>query len=339
MGIVLSVVVPIHNCESELNKCLDSIFKQNFALPFEVICILDSSNSKTYEIVREYKNNYPRSLRIFETSFRDPGLVRNFGIDKAEGEYIYFIDGDDYLEKNCFKKLYSIAAKSNVDVVIGNFYIVRPPKKRKSSQFFRKLLKDGEYSSETIAKKIINDFNIRGFVWNKLFKKSLLDKYNIRFVPTKYSIEDRPFLLQCVLAANKVYLTKEKTYNYVQHKESFVKATNVISFIQKSLNCDFLLKIILLRFNLFDEDVFRKLLSMHFKGISNSFNKLKMKDEKHKKSEIKKEIKRQKLVIAGSDIYVYGAPWEKATLALNFDTSFYKKLPPSFNIKDLKKIQ
>lgn len=337
MSIAISVIIPIHNCESELDRCLNSVLNQTFKMSFEVICILDSSNSLTYEIVSKYQKEFTRKIRVLESTLQDPGEVRNLGLDNANGDYIFFIDGDDFLEKDCLKTLYLKAIRTKTDIVIGNFYNYYPKsKRRKGSGFFKKLLKQRSYSAMEIANKVVKDFRIRGFVWNKLFKKEMLDKNKVRFIPTKFAIEDRPFLLQACLCSNKVFLCKIKTYNYVQHDQSFVKSTNKLSFIQKELNCDFALKTILLHYNSFDEELFKSLLSLHLKGIRVTANKI-LKGNDEKKT-IKDQILKQQLVISGKDLYVYGAPWEETIQALNFKDLNYRKLPPSFQIEDLTKI-
>lgn len=337
MGVVISVIIPIHNAEVELDRCLKSVLEQDININYEVLCIFDASNVKTYKIIDQYKKEYPRKLKILETEFYDPGEVRNFGIEHSEGEYIYFIDGDDFIEKDALKELYIKSKRSKADIVIGNYYTYYPKtNKRRSGSFFRTFLKQKSYNSKQIAYKVIKDFRLRGFVWNILFKKEFLIKNNIRFIPTKLAIEDRPFLVEACLCANKVYISNSKKYYYVQHNESYVKSSNRLIFMQKALNCNFVIKIILIHYNQYNEKIFKKLLNFNMRGIFNEGRKLASKSKK-KQHAILEELRRQKLVITGDDLYVYNAPWEKAVLSLNFDEKYYKKLPASFSIIDLKK--
>lgn len=335
----ISVIVPIHNLENQVERCLSSLVNQDFDLPYEVICLLDSSNTKTYEICRKYHEEFPRTVSFYTTTLFDPGKVRNFGISKATGDYILFVDGDDFVEKNCLSTLFINAKRYNADLVMANHYLYNfSTMKRKSSGFFRKLLQEKVYDSVEIAYAVVRDFSIRGFIWNKLFKKDLIVKNDLTFIPTKYAIEDRPFLLECCLSAKKIYICNDKTYNYVQNQQSYVRKTNRLGFLQRALNCDFVLKIILYHHGVYDEGKFKNLLVFHLRGIHHEANKIKFEDSKEKKI-LFNEIYKQKLVITGSDLYVYDAPWEKAVLALNFqDNSFYRRLPESFQINDLTKV-
>lgn len=338
MSVAISVVIPIHNAEVELERCLKSVLEQSFELNYEVLCILDGSNTKTYQIVQDFYQEYPRKIKIFETNFFDPGLVRNFGIEQSQGEYIFFVDGDDFLEEECLEDLYNKANKSKAEVVIGNYYNFYPKiNKRRTSSFLRNFLSQKNYTSKEVAYKVIKDFRVRGYVWNTLYKREMIIKNKIRFIPTKLAIEDRPFLVECCLCANKIFISKTKIYNYVQHSTSFVKSTNKLYFLQKALNCDFALKIILLHHNCYEETDFKKLLSFHLRGITSEAKRICSALNIPNKV-LLDEIKKQKLVINGDDLYVYDSPWEGAIKALRFNEELYRKLPPSFQIKDLTKV-
>ena len=163
MSVAISVVIPIHNAEVELERCLKSVLEQSFELNYEVLCILDGSNTKTYQIVQDFYQEYPRKVKIFETNFFDPGLVRNFGIEQSQGEYIFFVDGDDFLEEECLEDLYNKANKSKAEVVIGNYYNFYPKiNKRRTSSFLRNFLSQKNYTSKEVAYKVIKDFRVRG---------------------------------------------------------------------------------------------------------------------------------------------------------------------------------
>ena len=123
----------------------------------------------------------------------------------------------------------------------------------------------------------------------------------------------------------------------MQHSTSFVKSTNKLYFLQKALNCDFALKIILLHHNCYDETDFKKLLSFHLRGITSEARRICSALNIPNKV-LLDEIKKQKLVISGDDLYVYDSPWEGAIKALRFNDELYRKLPPSFQIKDLTKV-
>lgn len=173
MSVAISVVIPIHNAEVELERCLKSVLEQSFELNYEVLCILDGSNTKTYQIVQDFYQEYPRKVKIFETNFFDPGLVRNFGIEQSQGEYIFFVDGDDFLEEECLEDLYNKANKSKAEVVIGNYYNFYPKiNKRRTSSFLRNFLSQKTILLKKLLTKLLKIFEY-------------VDMYGIRYINAK----------------------------------------------------------------------------------------------------------------------------------------------------------
>lgn len=337
--IEISIIIPIHKYDMNLIKSLESAINQNFSLCYEIICVLDNTNNITYEKVKEYQIKYPNLIKIYVVNYHDPGETRNYGINKSIGEYIYFLDSDDFILPNTLTLLYAKAKTFNSDIVIGNHYLYFPKKgKKKSNQAF-KLLSEGLIEKNKIITKALKDLNIRGFVWNKLFKASLIKDNNLKFLDTNYTIEDRPFLLECIILANKVYISKDLTYFYVQHNSSFVKSSNKLGFMQKSLNADFICKLILLKYNMYEDIKYKKLLVYRRTSLINDAKKI-QKTLNIKYNLLVNQIERQLRLITNDLLYVYNTPWEKVVLNMNLEFSDkYKRLAKSTLVKDLRNYQ
>lgn len=113
----LSVIIPVYNVEEYLRECLDSILGQDYD-DFEVILVDNNSTDKSYEICEEYARKYPEVVRVYRCEAWGAAAARNFGVEKARGEYIWFIDSDDYIEKGAIRKLVTMA-ESLCDVWLG----------------------------------------------------------------------------------------------------------------------------------------------------------------------------------------------------------------------------
>ena len=117
----ISIIIPVHNLEKHIEKCLDSIKMQNYARHnMEILVVLDSCTDKSMHLVKEWtKQNSELTLRIFEVNCKNPGGTRNVGLDNAKGEYVYFLDGDDwFVDQNALSKMIKGIMQSNVLKII-----------------------------------------------------------------------------------------------------------------------------------------------------------------------------------------------------------------------------
>ena len=110
--IKISVVIPVYNAEKYIGKCLDSIINQTYK-NWEVICINDGSSDKSEEIIDTYKNQ-KYNITLIKQKNMGPGAARNTGIDKANGDYIVFIDADDYIDSNFFSRLNDVVQDTDI---------------------------------------------------------------------------------------------------------------------------------------------------------------------------------------------------------------------------------
>ena len=205
---LVSIIVPIYNAEKYLNKCLDSLTKQT-KKELEFILVNDGSTDKTEEIIKEYQD---KRIKYFKNKNQGIGKTRNFGISKSSGKYLMFVDSDDYLEKDACEILYKKISKEEADLAICDFYKVYENGKTEEIHL-------PKFSSTTLKKtpSLINNINLSP--WNKIYKRELITKNNLKFIENlKY--EDAPFVINAMDKAKKIVKVDECLNYYVIHGNS-----------------------------------------------------------------------------------------------------------------------
>lgn len=203
----ISIIVPIYNAEKYLNKCLDSLINQT-KKELEFILINDGSTDTSEEIIKNYKDN---RIKYFKNKNQGIGKTRNFGISKAQGKYLMFLDSDDYLALDACEKLYDKAEKEKLDIVMNDFIKIFDDGRKeyiKQPNFKNSSLKNNpNIISENLSP------------WAKLYSTKLIKKNNIKFVEDlKY--EDAPFVIEALDKANNIGKINEALNYYVIHGNS-----------------------------------------------------------------------------------------------------------------------
>lgn len=202
----ISIIVPIYNAEKYLNKCIDSLVNQT-KKELEFILINDGSTDSSEDIIKSYKD---KRIKYFKNKNQGIGKTRNFGIDKATGKYLMFLDSDDYLDINACEKLYNKAIKEKSDLVVFDFYRVEETLKEVTINNFKS-------SSLKENPNLLLDINLGPC--NKLIKRELIDKNNTRF-NEELKYEDTPFVTEIIKNANKISKLNEYLHYYVIHSNS-----------------------------------------------------------------------------------------------------------------------
>ena len=114
---MISVIVPVYNVEKYLKKCLSSIMKQTFK-NFEVIIVNDGSPDNSQDIIDSFKKRYPKKIKAFKKENGGLSSARNYGLEKASGDYVVFLDSDDWFEPDYLEKMYNIAIRDDLDIVV-----------------------------------------------------------------------------------------------------------------------------------------------------------------------------------------------------------------------------
>lgn len=204
----ISIIVPIYNAEKYLNKCIDSLINQT-KKELEFILVNDGSTDKTEEIIKSYKD---KRIKYFKNKNQGIGKTRNFGLEKATGKYIMFLDSDDYFRIDACELLYKNAEKNQADLVICDFYKIY-------DSGIEEKIKLLSFKPTTLKKtpNLVNEINLAP--WNKLYKKDLITKNKIKFVENlKY--EDAPFVIEAFSKAKKISKVDEYLNYYLIHGNS-----------------------------------------------------------------------------------------------------------------------
>ena len=203
----VSVIVPFYNAERYLKQCLDSLQKQTYS-NFEVWLINDGSIDQSYQIAAEYVKTDERFSLITQSN---AGLAtaRNVGLQKMSGEYITFVDGDDYVSENYLAKMIRVAEVENSDLVIGNYYRYSDDDKMYYFYDFSDILRNEEIRIDEFAKNITKvPYCV---TWGKLYHQKLFD--HVRF-PDGKLFEDTPTTVKVALKATKIWGLNEDLYAY-----------------------------------------------------------------------------------------------------------------------------
>lgn len=214
---LISIIVPVYNVEKYLERCINSITNQTYK-NIEIILVDDGSKDNSGKMCDELKQ---KDTRIKVIHKENGGLsdARNAGLKIASGEYVGFVDSDDYIENDMFETMYNLTQKYNSDISIVSFYELYKGKVigvRDSKNL-------EELDKIEAIKELLIDTKIQSYAWNKLFKKELFE--GIEF-PTNKNFEDIATTLLLFERANKVVLLEEPKYYYVRRDDSIVGTRN-----------------------------------------------------------------------------------------------------------------
>lgn len=211
---LISVVVPIYNVEKYLPLCLERLACQTYP-NFEVLMINDGSPDGSESICLEYAD---RHSNFYYYKKPNGGLsdARNYGIDKAKGKYIGFVDSDDYISTNMYSVMYQNVARYDADIVAVGFAEVT---KRDQKDSYFDGLKAEVYTTEEAIKNLFSNDKYANYAWNKLYRATLFDK--IRY-PVGKKMEDLGTTYKLFEKAQKVVYYPAKLYYYFQRADSIL---------------------------------------------------------------------------------------------------------------------
>ena len=221
----ISAIIPVYNAEKYLAQAIESIIAQSY-ISWEMFLVASESEDRSVEIAEKYSREYD-NIYLIITEERGIGCARNRGLEKSTGEYILFMDADDYLpDREVFQRYINIADKINSDIVVSNY----------ARLWNEKLLPATSHSEFSRFERDSEEFRFRGFfsvgtlsyVWGKLYRKSFLDQNRITFSGYPYA-EDKLFNMQCYVCGAKyafieqignVYRKNEDSVSYKYNPES-----------------------------------------------------------------------------------------------------------------------
>ncbi len=207
----VSVIVPIYNVEKYLKRCIDSLVEQTQD-SLEIVLVNDGSTDGSSKIATEYAEKYSEKIKYVEKQNGGLSDARNYGMKYATGEYIAFLDSDDYAEKDTYKLMYEKAKEENADYVECDFLWEYP----------NKIKQDKRY--EFKDKKQMLSF-VRVVAWNKLIKREILEKNNIVF-PKGLRYEDVEFTYKLIPYLEKTAYVDKCLIHYTQRNDSIANVQN-----------------------------------------------------------------------------------------------------------------
>ena len=211
---MLSLIIPVYNVENYLKECLDSVINQTLK-DIEIICIDDGSTDNSQNILNEYLKKDQR-IKIITKENGGQASARNLGIKQAQGDYIAFIDSDDFIEPTMLEKLYTKSKKNNLDIAMCKIATYNNQTEEiKDNVWYYMLGVFRDFEKDIFNHKDTKEFtcNIAVTPYNKIYKTSLLKENNILF-PEGLIFEDEKFFYDTYLRAKKVSIVDEFLYYY-----------------------------------------------------------------------------------------------------------------------------
>lgn len=211
----LSIIVPVYNAEPFLDKCITSLLEQTYS-NLEILLVNDGSQDNSLHICNEFAQKDDR-IRVFTQENSGQSKARNVGLDKATGDYIAFVDSDDWVEVDYFGKLLAASIKYDADVACASILRVH----NHGQKFRIKYTKEEVY---TLAQEKIDVARVPDmcYVWNKVYRREFLDKISLRFIEGMF-FEDVDFVTRAVYFSNRLVTVPNTCYHYWTNYNSTVK--------------------------------------------------------------------------------------------------------------------
>ena len=209
--IKVSIIVPFYNVENYIETCLESLVNQTLE-DIEIILVNDGSKDNSEKIAQKFIQNYPNKIVYLKKENGGLSDARNYAIPKAKGEYIAFIDSDDYVEINMYEEMYKKAKEENLDYVECNFLWEYPDKVLESKGTQYKDKKEMFIKARVVA-------------WNKLIKKEIVQENKIEF-PKGYRYEDVEFFYKLLPHISNYGIVEKPFIHYIQRENSISNVQN-----------------------------------------------------------------------------------------------------------------
>lgn len=214
----VSLIIPIYNAEKYLRRCLDSAMQQTFS-DMEIIVVNDGSDDSSLDICREYEQLDSR-FRVIDKANTGVSDSRNCALEAAQGEYLQFLDSDDWLAPDATESLVYAAKKFDCDLVIADFYRVDGAVFTEKQHIRERGLLTREQYAEYMMQDPADFYY--GVLWNKLYRRSIIDRYQIRMNPDLRWCEDFLFNLSFIRYAERFTAIQTPIYYYMKRKGSIV---------------------------------------------------------------------------------------------------------------------
>lgn len=204
--IKVSIIVPVYNIEKYLKRCLNSLINQSL-YEIEIICVNDGSTDKSLSILEDFSANDDR-MKIINQVNSGQAVARNNGIESANGEFICFVDGDDWIDLNFCEKLYEAATRTNSDIAVGGMIRLHTLRKKYHLKF-----KQEKVLTNNNDKFSVLDIPDKSYACGRLYRRDFFLNTGLKFEPGRV-FEDAIFTPQIVLKSDKLVVVPDVYYYY-----------------------------------------------------------------------------------------------------------------------------
>ena len=217
-NIKLSIVAAVYNLEKYLPRCLDALVNQTMK-DIEILCVDDGSTDSAPQIIEDYQKKYPNKIKVFHKENGGEFTTRNYGLERAQGEYVTFVDTDDYVEPNWAEKLYNAAKENDADLAVCGF--------ERIDLATNKVVATNMTNFGNTVKEINPKDDYLLFInpapWNKVYKREKIK--DLRFLPFR-GFNDTMFLASCYTRINKIAFVPDVLYHYFLRYDSQIHTVN-----------------------------------------------------------------------------------------------------------------
>ncbi len=224
---LVSIIIPVYNAQKHIGRCLESVRRQTYK-NLEIILINDGSSDVSLPVCQMYARIDPRIVLVDKAN-SGVSATRNLGLSLAKGEYLQFVDSDDYLAPWATALLVQKARENDADMVISHYYRVQPGetdektgRQEKDSVVPYGFLPEGFYDKRGFAENLMKEpaSFYYGVMWNKLYRREIVERYNIQCSEELEWSEDFLFNLEFIRYAERFYSLASPLYYYVQNPQS-----------------------------------------------------------------------------------------------------------------------
>lgn len=215
-GIKVSVIIPIYNVEKYIRKALESVVNQTLK-EIEIICVNDCTPDNSMQIVEEFAKVDERFVIINQETNQGQGVARNCALGVAHGEYIMFLDPDDWFELDACERAYNQISKNQNEMVFFNLYSWKERKGKLGKRILNttrlKPFEEVKDNPHVNLRELNTNWIVASWTVMQIYKKVFLNKYNIRYSEDRFT-EDIPFFIKACIYSTDISILDEPLYNY-----------------------------------------------------------------------------------------------------------------------------
>lgn len=270
-NISISVLMPVYNSEKFLLETVQAVINQSYT-DWELILVDDGSTDNSKEICTKFMNDNKRIKYIFQENL-GVSHTRNVALENAQGKYIVFVDSDDLIHEDYLKLLVSSIEKNNSDISVCNF-IERKISNTGNIEDINREFYPKEVMEMSEMKSYIMDFGNSGLLnplWNKIYKRKIIENNNITFDEKVETGEDFIFNLQYLRKTRKISFIKEKLYYYIRRNNNSITYKYIENMYEKGWEIHSLLESFLEDMNFYSKENAYVLYGNHLTGAFSAF--------------------------------------------------------------------